>query len=127
MSNLRNGSTAEKRCNRMGWIGMLVTLGIVFGDIGTSPLYVMKAILHVGQRVDEPMILGALSCIIWTLTLQTTVKYVLVPCGRTTMAREAFWRSTPCCVATRESGSICWPLWEQVPCWPTASSRLPSP
>ena len=78
MSNLRNGSTAEKRCNRMGWIGMLVTLGIVFGDIGTSPLYVMKAILHVGQRVDEPMILGALSCIIWTLTLQTTVKYVLV-------------------------------------------------
>ena len=41
-------------------------------------LYVMKAILHVGQRVDEPMILGALSCIIWTLTLQTTVKYVLV-------------------------------------------------
>ncbi len=78
MSNLKNGSTAEKRCNRMGWIGMLVTLGIVFGDIGTSPLYVMKAILHVGQRVDEPMILGALSCIIWTLTLQTTVKYVLV-------------------------------------------------
>ena len=78
MSNLRNGSTAEKRCNRMGWIGMLITLGIVFGDIGTSPLYVMKAILHVGQRVDEPMILGALSCIIWTLTLQTTVKYVLV-------------------------------------------------
>lgn len=49
MSNLRNGSTAEKRCNRMGWIGMLITLGIVFGDIGTSPLYVMKAILHVGQ------------------------------------------------------------------------------
>lgn len=43
MSNLRNGSTVEKRCNRMGWIGMLVTLGIVFGDIGTSPLYVMKA------------------------------------------------------------------------------------
>lgn len=78
MSNLKNGSAAEKRCNRMGWIGMLVTLGIVFGDIGTSPLYVMKAILHVGQRVDEPMILGALSCIIWTLTLQTTVKYVLV-------------------------------------------------
>lgn len=56
MKNLRNGSTAEKCCQRMGWIGMLVTLGIVFGDIGTSPLYVMKAILHVGQRVDEPMI-----------------------------------------------------------------------
>lgn len=127
MSNLRNGSTAEKRCNRMGWIGMLVTLGIVFGDIGTSPLYVMKAILHVGQRVDEPMVLGALSCIIWTLTLQTTVKYVLVALRADTMAREASWRSTPCCVATRESGSICWPLWEQVPCWPTASSRLPSP
>lgn len=59
--------------------GLLITLGIVYGDIGTSPLYVMKAIL-LGARgaIDEGYILGALSCIIWTLTLQTTVKYVLV-------------------------------------------------
>ena len=51
---------------------------LFFGDIGTSPLYVMKAIIHTGEALDENYVLGALSCIIWTLTLQTTVKYVLV-------------------------------------------------
>ena len=63
---------------RVGFLGLLVTLGIVFGDIGTSPLYVMKAILHTGETINESTILGALSCIIWTLTLQTTIKYVCV-------------------------------------------------
>lgn len=43
---------------------MLVTLGIVFGDIGTSPLYVMKTILHTSESISESTILGALSCII---------------------------------------------------------------
>ncbi len=55
-----------------------MTLGIVFGDIGTSPLYVMKAITHTGETLTDDYVLGALSCIIWTLTLQTTVKYVLL-------------------------------------------------
>ena len=64
--------------HRVGFLGLLITLGIVFGDIGTSPLYVMKAILHTGEAIDESTILGALSCIIWTLTLQTTLKYVCV-------------------------------------------------
>ena len=64
--------------NKVGFVGLLITLGIVFGDIGTSPLYVMKAILHTGETIDESTILGALSCIIWTLTLQTTIKYVCV-------------------------------------------------
>ena len=64
--------------NKVGILGLLITLGIVFGDIGTSPLYVMKAILHTGETIDESTILGALSCIIWTLTLQTTIKYVCV-------------------------------------------------
>ena len=64
--------------HRVGFLGLLVTLGIVFGDIGTSPLYVMKAILHTGETINENTILGALSCIIWTLTLQTTIKYVCV-------------------------------------------------
>lgn len=58
--------------------GLLVTLGIVFGDIGTSPLYVMKAITREGFPIEENFILGVLSCIIWTLTLQTTVKYVII-------------------------------------------------
>jgi KUP system potassium uptake protein len=54
---------------------LLVTLGIIYGDIGTSPLYVMKSI--VGDRpVEESVVLGGLSCIFWTITLLTTLKYV---------------------------------------------------
>jgi KUP system potassium uptake protein len=57
--------------------GLLVTLGIIFGDIGTSPLYVLKAI--VGEApIDAMMVKGAISCIFWTLTLQTTLKYVIL-------------------------------------------------
>lgn len=58
--------------------GLLVAIGIVFGDIGTSPLYVMKAILNVNPEFDRDYIIGAVSCVIWTLTLQTTIKYVTV-------------------------------------------------
>jgi KUP system potassium uptake protein len=63
--------------SRITAAGLLVTLGIIYGDIGTSPLYVMKAI--VGNRpVSEILILGGISCIFWTLTLQTTIKYVIL-------------------------------------------------
>lgn len=59
----------------------LVTIGIVYGDIGTSPLYVMKSILQgnggIGE-VNDAFIIGSLSLIIWTITLLTTVKYVLI-------------------------------------------------
>jgi len=58
--------------------GLLVTLGIVFGDIGTSPLYVMKAVLREGFPIEPEFILGVLSCVIWTLTMQTTIKYVVI-------------------------------------------------
>ena len=60
---------------------MLVALGVVYGDIGTSPMYVMKAIVNGNgglTTVSEELILGALSLVIWTMTLVTTVKYVLV-------------------------------------------------
>ncbi len=57
--------------------GLLVALGIVFGDIGTSPLYVLKAIAGT-EVISEEIILGALSCVFWTLTLQTTLKYVIL-------------------------------------------------
>jgi KUP system potassium uptake protein len=57
--------------------GILVALGIIYGDIGTSPLYTMKAIVG-SNTISEALILGAISCIIWTLTLQTTIKYVLL-------------------------------------------------
>ena len=76
---MRENSESSVACHhRVGFLGLLITLGIVFGDIGTSPLYVMKAILHTGEVINESTILGALSCIIWTLTLQTTIKYVCV-------------------------------------------------
>jgi KUP system potassium uptake protein len=58
--------------------GMLVTLGIIFGDIGTSPLYTIQTILTEGKSVGPFMVLGALSCVFWTLTLQTTFKYILI-------------------------------------------------
>ena len=60
---------------------VLVTLGVVYGDIGTSPMYTLKSIVHNNgglATVSESMILGALSLVIWTLTLVTTVKYVVV-------------------------------------------------
>ena len=76
---MRENSGSSVVCHhRVGFLGLLITLGIVFGDIGTSPLYVMKAILHTGEAINESTIQGALSCIIWTLTLQTTIKYVCV-------------------------------------------------
>lgn len=59
-------------------LGILVAIGIVFGDIGTSPLYVMKAIAAINPAYDVDYVLGAISCVIWTLTIQTTVKYVLL-------------------------------------------------
>ena len=63
--------------NKVTAAGLLVTLGIIFGDIGTSPLYVMNAI--VGSRtITEQLVLGGLSCIFWTLTLQTTFKYIIL-------------------------------------------------
>ncbi len=64
--------------NAFGALGLLMTLGIVFGDIGTSPLYVMKAIMHTGEELTSDYVIGAVSCVIWTLTLQTTIKYVSI-------------------------------------------------
>jgi KUP system potassium uptake protein len=62
--------------------GLLISLGIVYGDIGTSPLYTLRAIFNTihesGQAITPMVVLGALSCIIWTLTLQTTIKYVVI-------------------------------------------------
>ena len=63
--------------NRVTAAGLLVALGIIYGDIGTSPLYVFNAIIS-DRIVNDELILGALSCIIWTLTLQTTIKYVIL-------------------------------------------------
>jgi KUP system potassium uptake protein len=66
-----------KHLNKASLAGFVVALGIIYGDIGTSPLYVMNAICN-KKVISELLIIGSLSCIIWTLTLQTTVKYVLL-------------------------------------------------
>ncbi|OKS89260.1 KUP/HAK/KT family potassium transporter [Mucilaginibacter polytrichastri] len=58
--------------------GVLVTLGIIFGDIGTSPLYTFQTLLKEGGSHGEFLVLGAISCVFWTLTLQTTFKYIFI-------------------------------------------------
>lgn len=66
-----------KHINKVSAAGLVIALGIIYGDIGTSPLYVLKAIVD-DKVITDQLVLGALSCIIWTLTLQTTVKYVIL-------------------------------------------------
>ncbi|CAN5443557.1 KUP/HAK/KT family potassium transporter [soil metagenome] len=63
--------------NKVTAAGLLIALGIIYGDIGTSPLYVLNAIIK-DKAVTEMLIFGGLSCVIWTLTLQTTIKYVVL-------------------------------------------------
>jgi KUP system potassium uptake protein len=63
--------------NRVTVAGFIVALGIIYGDIGTSPLYVFNAIIT-NRVINENLIIGSLSCIIWTITLQTTIKYVFL-------------------------------------------------
>src|ERR1700734_835200 len=58
--------------------GLLITLGIIFGDIGTSPLYTFQTILTEGGKVSQELVFGAISCVFWTLTLQTTFKYLFI-------------------------------------------------
>ncbi len=67
----------SKHIDKVSAAGLIIALGIIYGDIGTSPLYVLNSIIN-GRPVTEQLILGSLSCIIWTLTLQTTVKYVIL-------------------------------------------------
>lgn len=68
---------SNKISKRVTFASLLVTLGIIYGDIGTSPLYVLKAII--GDRpIDEALVFGGVSCIFWTLVFQTTIKYILL-------------------------------------------------
>jgi KUP system potassium uptake protein len=67
----------RKDINRVSLAGLVVALGIIYGDIGTSPLYVFKAIIGTNY-ISELLVIGGISCIFWTLTLQTTVKYVIL-------------------------------------------------
>ena len=66
-----------RNLNKVTGAGLLIALGIIYGDIGTSPLYVFNSIIK-GNLINRDLIVGTLSCIIWTLTLQTTIKYVFL-------------------------------------------------
>ncbi|HEY8927724.1 MAG TPA: KUP/HAK/KT family potassium transporter [Mucilaginibacter sp.] len=68
----------QSHIKELSFAGALITLGIIFGDIGTSPLYVFQTLLVEGGKVNEALVLGSISCIFWTLTLQTTFKYIFI-------------------------------------------------
>jgi KUP system potassium uptake protein len=61
--------------NKLSAAGILITLGIIYGDIGTSPLYVFNAIIG-NKLIEKSLILGGMSCVFWTLILITTFKYI---------------------------------------------------
>ncbi len=73
-----NGREHHLDINKLSLGGLLVTLGIVYGDIGTSPLYTVSAIINNAKTFNHLLVYGALSCVFWTLTLQTTVKYIII-------------------------------------------------
>ncbi len=66
-----------KNLNKVTSAGLLIALGIIYGDLGTSPLYVFNSIVN-GRLVDEALVIGSISCIFWTITLQATIKYVIL-------------------------------------------------
>ena len=61
--------------HKLSVAGLLITLGIIYGDIGTSPLYVMQAITK-GKVISPELVLGGVSCVFWTLIILTTIKYI---------------------------------------------------
>lgn len=77
-NSIMKGQGNHLDIRKLSFAGLLVTLGIVYGDIGTSPLYTVKAIVGGAIEFNELLIFGALSCVFWTLTLQTTIKYVII-------------------------------------------------
>lgn len=71
----------KNNISKLTLAGVLITLGVVYGDIGTSPLYVMRSVINNNgglHSVSEDFILGTLSLVFWTLTILTTIKYVLI-------------------------------------------------
>ena len=65
--------------SRLTFLGVIITIGIIFGDIGTSVLYVMKSFVNNSDTMmNENLVLGFVSLIFWVMTLQTTIKYVMI-------------------------------------------------
>lgn len=74
-SNLTDDQGSTNQHTKITFATLLVALGIIYGDIGTSPLYTFKAIIE-DRVISELLVLGGVSCVFWTLVLQTSVKYV---------------------------------------------------
>ena len=70
MDTTKNGIT-----NKVTLASLFVALGIIYGDIGTSPLYVFKAIIGT-REINQMLVYGGVSCVFWTLVFQTTIKYI---------------------------------------------------
>ena len=66
-----------KHIDKITAASLLIALGIIYGDIGTSPLYVLKAVV-LDRNIEEVLVLGGVSCIFWTLVFQTTLKYIVL-------------------------------------------------
>jgi KUP system potassium uptake protein len=82
----------DKHLNPLSAAGVLISLGIIYGDIGTSPIYTFRFI--VGEHIiTEELIFGGISCVFWTLTLITTVKYVYFALSADNRGEE---ESLPC-------------------------------
>ena len=98
-----NHNPSAGTASKVTLAGLLITLGIVYGDVGTSPLYTIRAILNGASVINESFVLGAISCVFWTLTLQTTVtlrrKRVLRLGGQRPATRELLHRSAPVAIA----------------------------
>src|SRR3954467_12523426 len=67
--------TNQDHWKKVTTASLLVALGIIYGDIGTSPLYVLTAIID-KRHIDSTLVYGSVSCIFWTLVFQTTIKYI---------------------------------------------------
>jgi KUP system potassium uptake protein len=72
------GSDRHIDIKKLSFAGLIVTLGIVYGDLGTSPLYTIRAVVGTAKEFNELLVYGALSCVFWTLTFQTTIKYIII-------------------------------------------------
>src|SRR5262245_16531414 len=66
---------SKDKQHKLSFYGLIVVLGIIYGDIGTSPIYTLQFIVG-SKEITDQLIVGALSCVFWTLTLITTVKYI---------------------------------------------------
>jgi KUP system potassium uptake protein len=87
--SIESSSAEPQSIGRLGLAGV-AALGVVFGDIGTSPLYTLKTVLdYTGPHPDAAATLGALSLVVWTLLLITTVKYVNIAMRIDKTARAA--------------------------------------